>query len=164
MKKCTTIILELALTAALFGCGAQPEPTTVPTTIPETTVPETTVPETIVPETTVPETTAPCTVQYLEDCPPELLMEYWDEMVHEIEYTDGTGDTALVQKWLYPITCRIYGEPTLEDVEILEAAMAADRFVAACCVRMLSSSLYRAPSTPVCFSPCRKLSASSYRP
>ena len=120
MKKCTAIILALALTAALFGCGAQPEPTTVPTTIPETTVPETTVPETTVPETTVPETTDPYTVQYLEDCPPELLMEYWDEMVHAIEYTDGIGDSALVQKWLYPITCRIYGEPTLEDVEILE--------------------------------------------
>ena len=121
MKKLTALLLVLALTAALFGCGAPAQPTTVPTTVPETSVPETTVPETTVPETTVPETTAPLHCElYLEDCPPELLMEYWDEVVHQMEYSDGTGDSSVVQKWLSPILCRIYGEPTLEDVEILE--------------------------------------------
>ena len=113
MKK----LLILLLVVALCGCAAPAQPTTTtPTTVPETTVPETTVPEIAIPETTAP---LHCGL-YLEGCPPELLMQYWDEVVHQMEYTDGTGNCTVVQKWLEPLVCRIYGEPTEEDLRVLE--------------------------------------------
>ena len=132
MKKLAVILLALLL----CGCAAPqtvcPETsipvTTVPeTTAPETTVPETTIPETTVPETTVPETTIPETMAaapspfLLEGCTLEDLLTYWDEVVLQMEYTDGTGDASVVQKWLGPIRCRVYGSPTDEDLEVLEA-------------------------------------------
>ncbi len=59
MKKLTAMVVLAAICVCLTACGGtQPNPATVPTTVPiETTVPETTVPETTVPETTAPEET-----------------------------------------------------------------------------------------------------------
>lgn len=126
MKKLLLILMTLSLAASLLACGAAHAPgTTAPppsqTTVPETTVPETSVPETTVPVTTVPETTAPLHSDlYLEDCTPHMLLSYWDEVVLQMEYSDGTGNPALVQKWLFPILYRIEGEPTAEDLRVLE--------------------------------------------
>lgn len=126
MKKFTLLLLALTLVASMVACGTDPAPgtTTTPppeTTIPETTVPETTIPETTVPETTIPEITAPALESlYLEGCSLEDLLTYWDEVILHIEYTHGTGDPSLVQKWLEPIRCRIFGEPTDEDLRVLE--------------------------------------------
>ena len=41
-----------------------------------------------------------------------------------MEYTDGTGDTTLVQKWTSPIRYRIYGTPTDEDYAVLTGLFA----------------------------------------
>ena len=115
MKKLIALLLALAL----CGCAA-PAPTTepVPTV---TTGPETTIPETTVPETTVPPTTAPLHSDlFLESCSLEELLTWWDEVVLQMEYSDGTGDPAQVQKWLFPLLCRIEGEPTEEDLLVLE--------------------------------------------
>lgn len=113
MKK-LLIILALLL---LCGCAKAPMETSAPeTTVPVTTVPETTVPETSVPETTVPETTVPSEPEY----PLEDVLTWFDEVVLQVEYTDGTGDPSLVQKWLAPISYRIDGEPTDEDLAVLE--------------------------------------------
>lgn len=125
MKKHLLLLLALVLCAALLACSTEPAPvtTTAPpeTTVPETTVPETTVPDTTVPETTVPETTLPPHSElYLEDVPPELLLTYWDEVVLQVEYDHGSGNPSLVQKWLEPIRCRVFGEPTEEDLLVLE--------------------------------------------
>ena len=107
--------LALLLVPVLCGCAA-PAPATEP--VPTVT----TVPETTVPETTIPPTTAPLhSDYYLEDCPLEDLLVYWDEVVLQMEYTDGTGDPSRVQKWLSPLLCRIEGEPTGEDLTVLEA-------------------------------------------
>ena len=127
MKKrlCILIALVLALTACAqaptLPQTGTPETTTPPTSVPETTVPETTVP----PEATVPPTTAPLHSElYLEDCSLEQLLEYWDEVVLDVEYTEGDGDFTLVQKWLAPISCRILGAPTDEDLQVLETFFA----------------------------------------
>ena len=106
--------LIVSLTA-LFLCGCTPQAPNPPVSPSlETTVPETTVPETTVPETTVQLHSA----FYLENCPLEDLLVYWDEVVHQMEYTDG--DASLVQKWLAPIRCRVYGDPSGEDLTVLE--------------------------------------------
>ena len=44
---------------------------------------------------------------------------YFDEVVSDMEYTDGDGDVSLVQKWTSPIRYYIYGTPTLEDIAVL---------------------------------------------
>ena len=78
-------------------------------------------------ETTVPqeETTAPAHSEwYLPGYSAEQIWGYFEEVVLHMEYTDGTGDASLVQKWNAPIYYRIYGEPTQEDLGVLEACIA----------------------------------------
>lgn len=116
--------LILLLVLALCGCAAPVPETTVPvTSIPETTIPETTVPETTVPETTVPATTAPTeplhSALYREGFDVEEILIYFQEVTNQIEYTDGTGDPSLIQKWLSPMVYRIHGSPTEEDLRVL---------------------------------------------
>ena len=117
MKK----FLILLLVVALCGCAAPAQPsTTAPTIVPETTVPVTTVPETTLPETTAP--TEPLhSSLYREGLDIEQVLTYFQEVCNQLEYTDGTGDASVVQKWLGPIRCRVYGSPTDEDLEVLEA-------------------------------------------
>lgn len=102
-------MLCLCLIAILLsGCGAGAEPTTVPATT--------------VPVTTVPATTAPVhSALYLPEYTVEQIIEYFNEVVLAMEYSDGTGDSSLVRKWCAPIRYRIAGEPTEEDLAVLEA-------------------------------------------
>ncbi|MBQ2957998.1 MAG: DUF2927 domain-containing protein [Clostridia bacterium] len=58
---------------------------------------------------------------YHPDYPPEQIIEYFEEVVLDMEYADGTGDVSLVQKWIAPMRYRIYGFPTDEDLSILTA-------------------------------------------
>ena len=109
MKK--TLLLFFALMLALAACAVEPAPTTTMPPPPQTTVPETTVPETTVPETTAP----PALADPLED-----VLTWFDEVVLHMEYSDGTGNPALVKKWRFPILCRIEGDPTDEDLRVLE--------------------------------------------
>ncbi len=110
-------LLALVLTLMLCGCAAQPTPsTTIP---PETTIPVTTVPETTVPETTVPATTAPLhSPLYLEGIQLEEVVANFNDVVMHMEY--GDGDYSRVQKWLFPILYCIEGNPTDEDLQVLQ--------------------------------------------
>ena len=56
---------------------------------------------------------------YLPDYTVEQIIEYFEEVVLNVEYSDGTGDISLVQKWLMPIRYRYFGEPTQEDKLVL---------------------------------------------
>ena len=113
MKK----LLVLLLILALLGCATEP---VVTTTAPETTVPETTVPETTVPQTTAaPTTLPPHSDLYLEGLDVEEVLRYFHEVVLQSEYSDGTGDPSVIQKWLQPIRYCIFGEPTEEDLVVL---------------------------------------------
>ncbi len=115
MKK----LLALLLALVLCGCAA-PEPTTPQTTVPVTTIPETTVPPTTVPETT--DSTEPLhSILYRDGLDIELVLTYFQEVNNQIEYFDGTGNPSLIQKWRSPLLYRIYGEPTEEDLRVLEA-------------------------------------------
>ena len=113
------VLLLLVLTLTLGACAGKPVPTTATPT--ETSVPATTVPKTTIPETTVPETTVPPHSElYLEGCSLDDVLAWFDEVVLTVEYSDGTGDPTQVQKWLFPLLYRIEGEPTEEDLLVLE--------------------------------------------
>ena len=116
MKRCISLILILVV--FLSACSAPAAPPT------EATVPETTVPETTVPETTIPPTTAPTAPAhsdlYREDLPLDQVLTYFHEVTAQIEYNEGSGDFSLIQKWLYPILVEIKGEPTEQDLQVLE--------------------------------------------
>lgn len=51
---------------------------------------------------------------------PQQIREYFEEVVLHVEYSSGTGDAALIQKWLSPIHYRISGAPTEADLAVLE--------------------------------------------
>lgn len=60
---------------------------------------------------------------YLPDYTLQQIQMYFEEVVLDIEYADGTGNATLVQKWCVPIVYRIFGSPTEEDLAVLEALL-----------------------------------------
>lgn len=71
------------------------------------------------------ETTAPAhSALYLPEYTSQQVWEYFEEVVLRTEYSDGTGNAALVQKWKEPILYSIYGTPTEEDLSVLTALFA----------------------------------------
>lgn len=61
---------------------------------------------------------------YLSDYSAQQIVKYFDEVVLHAEYSDGTGNTSVVQKWKEPIRYYIYGDPTDEDLAVLEQLFA----------------------------------------
>ena len=124
MKKWLVLMLVFLLVPVLCACGGEkPEeeltqPVTIAPVAQPTTAPVTQPTE---PATTPPAPTEPAHSEfYLADYTPEQVTEYFEEVVLAAEYTDGTGDASLVQKWLSPIRYGIYGDPTDEDLAVLE--------------------------------------------
>ena len=108
-------VLILMLSILLVGCHPSPEPIRTE----ETSVPVTT--ETA----TVPTTTQPLHSElYLPDHGPEQIFAWFEEVVLDMEYSEGEGDITLVQKWMVPIGFRVYGTPTEEDLAVLNGFVA----------------------------------------
>ena len=122
--------LELLL-CACTGVNLESNSTSLPTCeiLPtETVIEDTTAAATIeVPEITTgeTETTAPAhSALYHPEYTSQQVWEYFEEVVLRTEYSDGTGNAALVQKWKEPILYSIYGTPTEEDLSVLTALFA----------------------------------------
>lgn len=122
--------LELLL-CACTGVNLESNSTSLPTCeiLPtESVIEDTTAAATIeVPEITTgeTETTAPAhSALYHPEYTSQQVWEYFEEVVLRTEYSDGTGNAALVQKWKEPILYSIYGTPTEEDLSVLTALFA----------------------------------------
>ena len=108
------------------GTGAADAPGTA---VPEPELPDHSGGETVPPEEERPDHTQENTAPpqpvhselYLPDCTAEQITEYFEEVVLNTEYSDGTGEDYLVQKWLSPICYRVFGTPTDTDSEVLGA-------------------------------------------
>lgn len=130
MKRFTSLFLTLAI--LLSGCSGMSvsestAPTTGSMTAPEVTAPETklTVPPDTEPAVTEPPATKPAHSEfYLPGVSQEEMIGYFNEVVLATEYAEGSGDPSLVQKWAAPISYRITGDPTEEDIRILETLFA----------------------------------------
>lgn len=78
-------------------------------------------------ETTEPtqgETEPPHSDLYLPEVTTQQMLKFFSEVVLDVEYSDGTGDASLVQKWTSPIYYQYYGTPTEEDRAVLEGLFA----------------------------------------
>ena len=127
MKKNLLTALALLTALTLCACGILPpaqEALTETLEAQTETAPETfseTLPETAQTETEEPIVqTAEEERLFLPDVSPELMTEYFEEVVLRTEYSTGDGNPSLVQKWEMPIHYRIYGEPSEQDLAILE--------------------------------------------
>lgn len=73
----------------------------------------------------VPPTTQPLhSDMYLSQYSQEQILTWFEEVVLDMEYSEGEGDITLVQKWTSPIGFRIYGKPTREDLAVLNDLIA----------------------------------------
>lgn len=123
MKRLFCLVLTAALALSLWACETPYQTVTtgsVPTTTataPSVTIETEPIPtETEPPAPTEPEHAA----YYLPEVSLEDMITYFNEVVLATEYATGDGDATLVQKWLLPIRYRIHGDPTEEDLVILE--------------------------------------------
>ena len=122
VRKICVLIVLLAL--VLGGCAAKPTEEAPLPPVEEAPVvePQPNLPE---PEPLEPEPSKPLHSElYLPHCTVEQMTEYFEEVVLNVEYTDGEGDAHLVQKWLTPLTYWIYGTPTDADLEVLNGLFA----------------------------------------
>lgn len=115
----------LAMMLLLCGCmNGEMKQEAAPTdsytqTVSQTEITEptqiTTEPTQIVTEPTMPQHSD----LFLPSCTTQQMVDYFSEVVLDIEYSGGDGDFTLVQKWTSPIFYRIYGTPTEEDSAVL---------------------------------------------
>lgn len=133
MRKGLCLGIVLALMLSLCACkGVNPAPTdgTVSATQAAThaTAPAVTEAPVTVPVATEPPVTEPQAPEhsaiYLPDYTADQIWEYFEEVVLHTEYSTGDGNTALVQKWNAPLRYRITGQPTDEDLAVLENCFA----------------------------------------
>ncbi len=90
----------------------------------ETTPTNDTANETVTERVPTEQTSPPHSQLYLPDYTAPQIWQYFQEVVLDMEYTDGAGDVTLVQKWTSPIRYRIYGTPTDEDYAVLTGLFA----------------------------------------
>lgn len=105
------------------GIKLKGDNTTLPTT--EAIISEpTTATAGSIPETTQAATRPAHSELYLPEYSTQQILEYFEEVVLDMEYNDGPGDISLVQKWKEPIYYRIYGEATAADLAVLHPLFA----------------------------------------
>ena len=114
------VILIILCILLLTGCTpAEPAPTQTPTvaeTTPPVTEPPTEVP-TEAPTEAV--TLPPHSELYIPGVEAEDVITYFNEVCLSAEFVNS-GDPSYLQRWNAPITYRIYGDPTAEDLAKIE--------------------------------------------
>lgn len=115
-----SLILFLILGILLCSCtDTEREPeTTLQTTSEEQLITEPLVETT---SATAEPTKPPYSNLHHPDYTLQQIQEYFEEVVLDVEYSGGTGNASLVQKWKGPILYRFFGTPTEEDRTVLES-------------------------------------------
>lgn len=117
MRKCILFVLCILL---MTGCGRKDPVPTTPETTPLPTVVPTNAPT--IPPTDAP-TEAPTLLPHSEFYIPGVEVEdvitYFNEVCLSAEFVNS-GDPSFLQRWGAPISYRIYGNPTAEDLAKIE--------------------------------------------
>ena len=118
MKKLLSLIL---CTLLLAGCGTNPGSTEPAITVPTTIVSGPTAAPT---ENTTVSSTSPAepvhSALYLSGFDTEDVIGWFNEVCLAAEFVNG-GDPSFLQKWDCTITYMVHGDPTDEDLQILES-------------------------------------------
>ena len=121
MKRLLSVSLCAFLLTACCGNPAATKPTaTIPVTATTETIPicaTEPVEETVVPTATPTESTH--SALYIPDTDAEDVITWFNEVCLAAEFINS-GDPSFLQKWDSPIFYMIYGEPTDDDLAILE--------------------------------------------
>ena len=114
MKNITYIFLLICLIVSILGCSNNDLP--IESTEPSNSSENVEIQDNIAPE--VEENIHEHSQLYNPNYTQEEILTYFEEVVLNMEYSDGTGDVSCVQKWLSPIYYNIYGSYT--DVDLTE--------------------------------------------
>ena len=119
MHKYVHLSLLLLFSLVLSACGNSGEtpPSSLAAESSVVTIPTSTTPTTAA--ASVPATAPDQTPFHISGLSPEDLIGYFNEVCLDAEFTNS-GDPSLLQKWDTPICYRIQGNPTQEDLTVLE--------------------------------------------
>lgn len=117
MKIWKYLVALAAVALCLCACGDGGETNYTPSTFPTGETEETG-------ETSATEQTPIHSAFYLEGYTAQQVITYFAEVVLDVEYSTGTGNVQLVQKWTQPLRYVIFGEATQTDRERLERLFA----------------------------------------
>ena len=95
-------------------------PTSTPTTETQISTTETTASVTEPPDTTVEETEPIHSELYIPGVDVEDVIVWFQEVCLDAEFSSN-GNPSVIQKWMIPLRYQVYGEPTEEDLQILES-------------------------------------------
>ena len=56
---------------------------------------------------------------YIDGLSVEDVITYFNEVALDVEFSTGSGDPSLIQKWEIPLVYRLYGDYTEKDLQIL---------------------------------------------
>ena len=118
MRRILLLGMVFILLLSLCACkAANPDIGSTPASTTQAAIADTTASTT----EAAPETTEPAhSPLYLSEYTLQQMQIYFEEVVLHMEYSDGTGNPSVVQKWKEPLCYRIDGNPTEEDLRILE--------------------------------------------
>lgn len=111
------IILLLLTVMVLAGCGKAQ--TAAPTVTTAPTIP-TTEPTTAPTEPTQEETKPLHSPYYIDGLSAGDVITYFNEVCLATEYSTGSGDPSLVQKWDEPIYYSVQGDAAAQDLAVIE--------------------------------------------
>lgn len=112
-KNSSVVALLLSLAVLLCACGSNAQqPTSTSIVKPSTTLSTTQTPT----SPTIPE--IPHSPLYIEGLSVEDVIRYFNEVTLDAEFVNS-GNARLIQKWISPIQYQIMGEPTEQDMEVL---------------------------------------------
>ena len=117
----TTVPTEIATVAPELNMDAPTDTTYVTATETDTEVPTAEPTEAPTEVATELPTEDPHSDLYVPGISQDEMVAFFNEVILDMEYTTGDGETYLVQKWDRPISYRIEGVPSHRDAQIISA-------------------------------------------
>lgn len=114
MKTQLILLLTIILLSQLVACGAVP---VADPSLPTQTDPSDPTGDPVV---SPPDVDPKHSEYYIEDLAVEDVIRYFNEICLDAEFSSGSGNASLIQKWVVPIKYIIYGSYTDKDKEVLD--------------------------------------------
>ncbi len=114
LAACNGSSMQTEIADTSYTTSAQTKPSSVPSLPPDSTVGEETYTETPLPSETTPAHSA----LYMDNLDVEEVIRYFNEVCLDAEIVNS-GNANLLQKWTEPIYYILNGDPTAQDMDVL---------------------------------------------